>query len=100
MQTIFSETEISIIQLLGNRRISIKELSEEHFKDKKIPLNPNNVVSGAIVRINKKCKYYNLDWFIDGEGLGRGGKVVWKTKMGKESNKSSAKKASKKKGSK
>ena len=95
-KNIFSDTEKQIIELLGNRRMSILDLTEEHYKGQNPPLNPNNVVSGAIVRINKKCRYYGLDWFINGEGLGRGGKTVWKDKLKKESTKPAVKKKTKK----
>ncbi|MFM6929046.1 MAG: hypothetical protein ACKOX6_11320 [Bdellovibrio sp.] len=93
-RSIFSETELQLLELLGSRRMTILDLTAEHYKNRRPPLNPNNVVSSAIVRINKKCEYYNEDWFINGEGLGRGGRTVWKEKRKKESN--NKKKVSKK----
>jgi len=73
----FSPTEEKILKLLGNKKLPITELAEKYFKGAKKPINPNNTVSCAIVRINRKCKYYKLDWSVEGSGLGRHGKTVW-----------------------
>jgi hypothetical protein len=78
---IFSETENKLIKLLGAKKLTIKELTEEHFKGKRKPLNSGTLVSGAINRINKKCEYHKLQWFINGVGIGRGGKTIWKDKL-------------------
>lgn len=76
-QELFSPTENEIIKLLGKKKTTIKKLTDLFFKNQKKPLNANNVVSGAIRHINLKCAYHRLDWFVNGEGLGRGGKTVW-----------------------
>ncbi len=72
----FSPTEKKIIKTLGKRRMTITQLTEKMYKDEE-PLNARNNISSAILHINKKCKYYKLDWSLKGEGLGRGGKTVW-----------------------
>lgn len=76
----FSPTETRVLKILGKKKMTIKILTEKYFKGQKKPYNPNNVISGAIVRINRKCDYYNQDWYIHGEGLGRHGKTVWISK--------------------
>lgn len=74
---LFSPTENKILKILGKKKTTVKKIADDFFKGTKPPLNPNNVVSGAIIHINKKCQYHKLNWFINGVGLGRGGKTVW-----------------------
>lgn len=76
----FSPTEEKVLKILGKRRLSIRELSNRYFGYSEQVLNPNAVVSSAILRINRKCKYHKLKWFINGSGSGRGGKTVWRDK--------------------
>lgn len=76
----FSPTEQKIIKLIANRKIKISELADSFYEDGDEPINPGNAVSGAILRINKKCVFHDLNWYIEGEGLGRHGKKVWKKK--------------------
>lgn len=73
----FSPTEEKVLKILGKRKMTIKVLTEKYFKGQKKPYNPNNVISGAIVRINRKCEYYDIGFHVKGEGLGRHGKTVW-----------------------
>jgi hypothetical protein len=73
----FSATEERVLKILGKKKLTVKVLSEKYFKGQKKPINPSNVISGAIVRINRKCSYFGLDWYVYGEGLGRHGKTVW-----------------------
>lgn len=80
----FSETENKVLDLLGKRSLTIGQLTDKYFKDcDRKPINPNAVVSGSILRINKKCEYHKLTWFINGVGLGRSGKKVWIDKQPK-----------------
>lgn len=77
----FSENESAIIKALGDRTLTIKELTKKHYKgSRKKPLNPTNVVACTINRINLKCRYHRLNWFINGAGIGRGGRTVWRDK--------------------
>lgn len=79
MKELFSPTENKVLKILGRRKLTITEIREKFYEDEKEePLNPNNVISSVVNRINKKVEYHNLDWFINGVGLGRGGKTVWK----------------------
>lgn len=76
----FSPTENKILKLINKKKIKISELVEVFYQESDRPINPGNAISGAILRINKKCTFNDLDWFIEGEGLGRHGKTVWKEK--------------------
>jgi len=82
----FSPTEEKIIKILGRKKQTITELTTMYYRGKKKPVNANSLVSGAIIHINKKCKYHKLAWFVNGYGLGRGGKTVWKDKLIRSNN--------------
>ncbi len=77
---LFSPTEEKVLRILGKKKMTVTDIAVELYKSDKKPINPNNVVSGAIRHINRKCEYHHLAWFINGAGLGRGGKTVWKDK--------------------
>lgn len=77
---VFSPTETKVLKILGKKKATITELADTYFEKGKKPYDPNGVISSAVLRINRKCKYHNLDWFLNGEGLGRGGRTVWKEK--------------------
>ncbi len=79
MENIFSPNEQKILKVLGKRKKSIIDITEEIYKEDR-PVSANTVVANAIRRINEKCRYHKLAWFLNGAGLGRGGKVVWKDK--------------------
>lgn len=71
----FSPLETKVLKALGRRKLSIAELTEKIYK--RVPLNGATTVGTAIIRINKKCQLHKLDWHLEGQGLGRGGKTVW-----------------------
>lgn len=75
----FSPTEKKVLKILNktSKKLSITEITEKYFIGEKKPIDPNAVISGAILNINKKCAFNKLSWSINGEGLGRGGKTVW-----------------------
>lgn len=77
---LFSATELKVLKLLGSKKITISALATAYFKGETKPLDPNAVVSSAILRINRKCLYHKVGWHIEGSGGGRGGRTVWKTK--------------------
>jgi len=78
---VFSPSEKTILKILGKKKMSILEITENIFKDEKTrPINASIVVAGMIIRINKKCNYHSFDWFLNGIGQGRGGKTVWRDK--------------------
>lgn len=75
---LFSPSENKLLALLARKRVTIAKLTELYFQDEQLPLNPNNIVSGIVLNINKKCAFHKLKWKINGQGLGRAGKTVWK----------------------
>ena len=73
----FSHDEQIIIDILGNKKMTITELVNEYFnKTRRQHLSPNNYVGGVVRRIEEKCDYYGLDWTLKGEGTGRTGKKI------------------------
>lgn len=77
----FSKQESKVLRILGRKKLTITELADEYFKDEEKVIDPNNTICGVITRINRKCDFNNLDWFVSGEGLGRHGRTVWKEKL-------------------
>lgn len=74
----FSPKEQKILEVLGNKKLTIGELTNKI--DNEPTINGRNVIASAINRIVKKCEFHQLKWTLASEGGGRGGKTVWKTK--------------------
>jgi hypothetical protein len=73
--------ENKVLKILGDKKLTISQLAKVYYRGSKGPVNPNNTVSGIVLRINRKVEYHNLSWFIKSAGLGRHGKTVWVTKQ-------------------
>jgi hypothetical protein len=78
-ENVFSPTEQEIIKALGKRSMKVMDITKKIYtkRGKRRPPNGHNTIGTLIHRINDKCKYNRLGWFIDGEGGGRDGKTVW-----------------------
>lgn len=77
----FSPTEEKVLKLLGRRKMTIGLLTKKMRVDQDNWLIDNNRIAGAVRRINRKCEHYKLNWFLNGHGLGRQGKTVWRDKQ-------------------
>lgn len=75
---IFSPLEIEVLKALKTDKLTVGKLADRVYKTKKPVLDQNNSVNCTIRMINKKCVFHDLNWFINGTGLGRTGKTVWK----------------------
>ena len=75
----FSPNEEKVIKIIGQKTMSIIDITEK-FYDHEV-VGANNLVGAIIRRINAKCRFNNLDWFLNGEGIGRGGRKIWKDKQ-------------------
>lgn len=75
----FSQTEERVIGLIGKKELSIAQLTKKFHKGNP-PYGANNVMALTVRRIKAKCKINKLDWTLAGEGGGRAGRTVWKTK--------------------
>lgn len=78
MNELFSPIELKVLKILGNRTMTTIEISEKYCKGCDPIYEPKAVVCAAILRINKKCTFHKLPWFINGYGLGRGGRTFFK----------------------
>ena len=76
--TKFSDREQQILKVLGQKKMTIRQITTKLFR-KKRP-DASTAVAGAIRRINIKCETHDLPWYLNGVGLGRAGKTVWKEK--------------------
>lgn len=80
MRNYFSPTETHVLHILGKKKMTISEITDSVHDTEYRPLNARNKISSVIRRINIKCDFYKFNWFLDGEGLGRKGRTVWKKK--------------------
>ena len=71
----FSERELKTLKLLGKKKLTLRELSDELFGDK--VMNGQIMMASLVSRIQKKCKFYELDWTLTGVGRGRAENTVW-----------------------
>ena len=74
----FSSTELKIIKIIGRRKRTIADITFEFYKGGTIPFAAGNSIALTVRRIKNKCKYYDLNWTIDGVGGGRAGRTVWR----------------------
>ena len=74
----FSDREQKILKVLGRKKMTVKQITLKLFRKKRS--DAGTAVAGAIRRINIKCENHDLPWYLNGIGLGRAGKTVWKEK--------------------
>lgn len=79
MDNKFSPNENKILEIVGRKKMTITEITQKFYNGKG-PVSASTIVSNAIRRINFKCEYHKLDWYIAGEGMGRVGRTVWRVK--------------------
>ena len=62
----FSERERKIVKILGQRKMTIWDITKKLFHPQVgRPVDPNVAVGNSINRINKKCEYHKLDWRLN-----------------------------------
>lgn len=76
----FSPLQEKILKILGRKSMTIVDITTAVYSRKKKHFSANNGVGNAIRRINEKCNYHKLAWFLNGFGAGRSGRTVWKDK--------------------
>lgn len=75
----FSPQEEDVLKVIGRKKITIADIAQALVKEPTV--DHNNSIAGCIRRINRKCEKHQLDWIIDGEGMGRQGRTVWRRKL-------------------
>lgn len=78
----FSKAEIKVLQILGDKKMTISEITNKFYGE--APFDANNIIAGVVRRIVGKCDYYDLDFTLKGEGSGRHGKTVWREQRKKK----------------
>lgn len=58
----FSPRESKIIEIIGRKALTLREISLELFKDEMRGFDSSIATGNSIIRIIKKCKFYNLNW--------------------------------------
>ncbi|MGL4557994.1 MAG: hypothetical protein ACRCV5_10850, partial [Afipia sp.] len=71
----FSPLENQLLAVLGKKKMTLVDIAGELWTQPRI--NPNNQVASIVRRINAKCELYKLDWHLNGDGAGRGGRTIW-----------------------
>lgn len=62
----FSEREKKIIKVVGSKPLTFKEISIKVFKDDdNAPFDKIITISNSIRRINDKCAYWNIPWYLE-----------------------------------
>ncbi len=80
MKPDFSEHEKMLLHILGRRKMTIEELSEQFYHSRELPLESRNYVAQIVRRITRKCDKMKLNWTLQGRGGGRGGRTIWRDK--------------------
>lgn len=62
--SVFSEREQKIVDIIGRRKITIAEITEELIRVGELPFDGRILVSNSVRRIVDKCKYYRLEWTL------------------------------------
>jgi len=78
---VFSDTENQIIEIIGDKKMTIAQITKKYYsKRSETPFNAKNWIAFVVRQIAGKCKHNKLPWTLEGEGLGRHGRTVWKVK--------------------
>lgn len=80
MEPRFSEHEKMVLHILGRRKMTVREISEQFYHSQELPLESQNYVAMIVRRIVRKCEKMDLNWTIEGKGGGRGGRTIWRAK--------------------
>lgn len=75
----FSDSEKKLIKLINKKPITIAELTSKYYGDDQ-PFEASKRIAGLVNRITAKLKDSDVDWDLESQGGGRGGKSVWKVK--------------------
>lgn len=80
LEEIFSPVERRILKSLGQKKMTIAQITEKVYEFTEAPFLPHIGVASAVRRINEKCEFHRLPWFLNSMGAGRQGKTVWRDK--------------------
>lgn len=72
-----SPSEKKVLKIIGKKRLMISEITNR-FYESDLPFGANNRIASIIRRINTKSEYHRLNWFLNGAGCGRSGRLIWR----------------------
>lgn len=72
-----SPSEEKVLKIIGRKKLMISEITDRFYRTD-APFAANNRVASIIRRINNKCEYNRTNWFLNGSGCGRAGRLIWK----------------------
>ncbi len=75
----FSDGERRVLKILGRKRMTVSRIAERFYGD--VPMNGSIVIASIIRKITLKCERSKSPWTLRGEGVGRAGRTVWRTKL-------------------
>jgi tagatose-1,6-bisphosphate aldolase len=78
--SLFSKSEQKVIKVLGRKKMTITDLVKGFYRSKR-PVDANNKIGTYVRRIQKKCKFHDLPWTLEGIGAGRNGRTVWRERV-------------------
>ena len=63
---VFSERERQIVKIIGKKKMTLKAITEQLFKEMGggKPFDEHISVGNSVIRIIKKCEYYQEDWTL------------------------------------
>lgn len=73
-QEVFSFNELAVIEIIGKRTMTLKEIAEELYDGVRSPKYASTAVSSLVSRINMKAHKYRLNFRIN-LGGSSGGRV-------------------------
>lgn len=77
---IFSPAETRVLDVLGRKSMMIEDIVKKIYTEPNQTMYPHETIAGIVRRINTKCDFHKLPWFLNAMGGGRGGKTVWRDK--------------------
>lgn len=78
----FSDRERLILRVIGNKKMTIGEITEKVFYNSESLVFDREVsISNAIRRIIKKCEHYKLDWTLKRNKSGHNHLIITKEKV-------------------
>lgn len=61
----WSEREALILDILGNKKMTVKDITVKVFMHNDQPIDAVQTINNSIRRINLKCHYHGLSWKLE-----------------------------------
>lgn len=64
-----SEREELILKVIGKKKMTLQEISDEVFADERKPFDDVQTIRNSIERIISKCAHHKVDWTLTKDRL-------------------------------